>query len=215
MSHFPFVLYETAQEMMILSVLHPLLWLALDYLLIANRGMEWTILAIWKPLCSFEVSSRTLLRQWPSSSCLRIDDLFNLSFSVESLCKLQPSGPPSALWAAALRSWAANSSSWESSLLECGLYVEGRSRQAVSFSVWKWSWRLESKYYLILSWLQSCALDSRLSCCFSSALATKKALWIWQKWCSSSAANLKLLGFLRRRFNMSQFVAKSEISWWY
>lgn len=67
--------------MTILAVPHPLLCMALDYLLIANKGKGWTILEIRKPLFStFELSSRTLWREWPSSSCLRIDDLFNLSF---------------------------------------------------------------------------------------------------------------------------------------
>lgn len=133
-SYFVFHLFsKTAQEMTILSVLQPRLWMALDYLLIANKDTGWAVLEMSKlPFSPCELSSRTLLKEWPSSSW-RIDGLFSLSlpWNPFSSCRLPALFAVS--WAAVHSTWAANSSYWESRCLKviwlkCTSYLVRRAR---------------------------------------------------------------------------------------
>lgn len=105
---------KTAQEMTISSVLQPRLWVALDYLLIANKDTGWAVLDMSKlPFSSCEPSSRTLLKERPSSSW-RIDGLFSLSLLWNPFASCRLPTFFAVYWFAVHSSWAANSSYWES-----------------------------------------------------------------------------------------------------
>lgn len=147
-----------------MSVPHLLLPVALDYLLIAKKRKVMNNLGDQETtFLSFELTSRSLLREWPSSSCLRIDEVFNLSFlwGPFASCGLLALSLSSELVCSETEQLIPAAGNPDP---EYGLYVEGMCMQVISCSVWKSKvddWSLNNTWSCH-KWLQNWALDSCL-----------------------------------------------------